>query len=368
MANVLESSAGAGLSARKLVMLFATQLPLSSLIEFCRVLRHNLAAGLTLPRVIRQQAERGPLPVRPVASRIAAELEQGESLEVALKRERAAFPPMFIALVTVGEKTGCMPDVFGELEKYFLLQQRLQRQFFSQVAWPLLQFFAAPFVIAMMIYVLAVLTPSGTKPFDPLGLGYTGVWGAIKFLLHFFGSIAALVGLYVLATRSLQRRATVHELLLRMPVIGPCLTAIALWRFCMALRMTMNTGMSIVTAVRLSLRATSNAAFAARADKAREVLRGGEDLAQALAETGVFPQDFLDIIANAEEGGRVPEVMRHQAEFYEEETRRRLTILARAASGAIWLMVAGMLIFMIFRIATGIYGGGGPYDPRYWGA
>jgi type IV pilus assembly protein PilC len=343
-------------------MLFATQLPLSSLIEFCRVLRHNLGAGLTLRHVFRQQAERGPLPVRPVANRIAQELEQGESLQSALKPERAAFPGLFVALATVGEQTGCLPDVFGELEKYFIMQQRLRRQFISQSAWPLLQFFAAPLVIAMMIYLLAVLSPSGTKPFDPVGFGYTGVGGAFKFLLHFYGSVAALVGIYFLATRSLQRRAAVHEFILRLPVVGPCLSAIVLWRFCLALRLTMNTGMSILTAARLSFRATGNAAFSSRANQVREALRDGKDLAQALSQTGLFPRNFLDIVANAEEGGQVPEVMKHQAKFYEEEARRRLTILTRVASSAIWLFVAAILIFLILRIALSIYGPGGVYD------
>jgi type II secretory pathway component PulF len=337
-------------------MLFSSQLPLSSLIELCRALRHNLEAGLSLHHVFRQQAERGPAPIRPIADRIAQDLEQGESLEAALKPERAAFPHMFVALVTVGEQTGSLPDVLGELEKYFLMQQRLRRQFLWQIAWPCLQFFAAPFVLALMIFVLAVLTPSGSRPYDPLGLGYTGVWGAVKLLLHFFVTIAALVGLYVLATRSLRRRATVHELLLRLPVIGPCVRAIALSRFCLALRLTMNTGMAITKALGLSLRATGNEAFAIRAEPVKQSLRRGEDLAQALEDTRIFPRDFLDILANAEEGGRVPEVMRHQSDYYTDEARRKLTILTHSASALVWLMVAGTIIFLIFRIFFGYLG------------
>src|SRR5262249_31765058 len=163
-----------------------------------------------------------------------------------------------------------------------------------------------------MIFILAVLD----SPFDPLGLGYTGVWGAAKFLLHFFGTIAAMVGLYFLATRTLRRRAVVHEFLFRLPVIGSCLSAIALSRFCLALRLTMNTGMPIARALRLSLRATGNDAFAVRAEPVQQALRDGEDLAEALSETRIFPQEFLNILANAEEGGRVPEVMEHQTEYY----------------------------------------------------
>ena len=94
-------------------MLFGTQLPLPSLIELCRVLRHNLGAGLTLRHVFRQQAERGPLPVRPIANRITHELEHGESLESALKLEKAAFPGLFTALVNVGSRRALCPIYSG---------------------------------------------------------------------------------------------------------------------------------------------------------------------------------------------------------------------------------------------------------------
>jgi type II secretory pathway component PulF len=342
-------------------MLFSSQLPLSSLIEFCRILRHNLGAGLTLVHVFRQQAVKGPPPVRPVAGRILQQLERGESLEAALEQERAAFPPMFVSLATVGEQTGCLPEIFTELEKFFLLQQRLRRQFVTQIAWPAIQFFLAPFVIAGMLFLLAIFGDGG-KSLAPLGHSYVGVLGAIKFLVHFFGTLALLAGAYLVVTRTLKQQAFVHEMLLRLPVVGSCMHAIALMRFCMALRLTMDTGMPITRALDLSLRATGNEAYAARTEIVKDGLREGEDLATALTRAGIFPEDFIDILANAEEGGRVPEVMRQQVEYYEEESRRRMTMLTMSASGLIWLAVAGFLIFMIFRIFLSIYGRGGVYD------
>src|SRR5438552_15686380 len=112
-------------------MLFSAQLPLSNLVIFCRTLRHSLSAGLPIVRVFKQQADRGPNRVRPVAGRIADQLEQGESLEEALKAERNSFPMMFVSLVTVGEKTGNLPEVLETLEDYFELQQKLIRDFYK---------------------------------------------------------------------------------------------------------------------------------------------------------------------------------------------------------------------------------------------
>jgi type II secretory pathway component PulF len=63
-------------------------------------------------------------------------------------------------------------------------------------------------------------------------------------------------------------------------------------------------------------------------------------------KTGVFPEDFLDIVESAEEAGRISEVMRHQREYYEGETRRRLTTLTTIASWAFFFGGA----WLIFRI------------------
>src|SRR5919201_6777858 len=119
-----------------------TQIPLASLIEFCRALRHNLGDGLTLREVFRQQAQRGPLAVRAVAARVGEQLDRGESLQAALKPEKQYFPPIFLSLVTVGEESGSLPEVLGELEKYLLLQQKLRREFIARMTWPALEFFA----------------------------------------------------------------------------------------------------------------------------------------------------------------------------------------------------------------------------------
>ena len=321
-------------------------LPLSSLIELCRSLRHYLAAGLSLLDVFRQQAKRGPGPVRRLAEDVVKDIEQGNDLERALNRHKDRFPPLFLALASVGEQSGSLPEVFAELEKYFKLQQQLRRQFWSQITWPILQFVLATLVIAAMLFILGLFGST----FDPLGFGLLGTAGALTFLGIVWGTVALLGGGYILLTRSLRGRARVHALLLRLPVVGPCLEALALSRFCLALRLTMETAMPIARAAKLSLRATGNEAFVARTDVVVKALNEGKDLALAFARSRLLPEDFVNILANAEEGGRVAEMLRHQAEHYEEEASRRLTVLTKVAGWGIWMVVAGLMIFLIFRM------------------
>jgi type IV pilus assembly protein PilC len=331
--------------------LFSSKLPLANLIDLCRVLRHNLGAGLTLRAVFKQQGERGLPRLRPLAKRIQTSLESGDSLELALEREKSAFPPLFLAMATVGEQTGQLPEVFTELEKYYILQQKLRRQLISKSMGPLIQLSLAFFVIALLIFVLGMIGQSHNAK-GPGILGYSGGTGAIVFLLLSFGSIFLLVTIYMILTRTFRHKAAIDVFLLRVPVLGPCIEALVVGRFAVAFYLTLETGMPIKQAVRLSLQATGNAAFTARTGVVLEAIKAGEDLTLALSKCRLFPESFMSMVAMAEEGGRVPEILRHQAEYYHEEAGRRLTTLTKMATGGVWLLYAVFMIVAIFKIAS----------------
>jgi type IV pilus assembly protein PilC len=352
-------------------MIFSRRLSLTSLIELCRALRHYLAAGLMLRDAFRQQAKLGLPGVRPVAARIAAELEQGHNLQHALQLESQCFPPIVLALAGVGEETGMLPEVFGELERYFVRQQGLRRQFIAATAWPILQFCAAIFVVAGFIWILGAIgeaigeavMPNGQR-YDPLGLGLFGAKGAFIFLGCVAGFFTAMYLLYLLVTRVLGRGVFVAKWLLRLPGLGGCLKALALARFCLALRMTLESAMPIREALALSLRATANPAFVAAIGVIQTAVRKGDDLSLALERAKLFPSDFLSIIAVAESSGRFDEVLEQQSNHYHDVAGRRLIALTTMASLLVWLFVGALIIWVIFRIALTYIG---LLDPAAYG-
>ena len=330
------------------------KLPLAAVIELCRVLRHYLHAGLPLPAVFRQQASSGPAAARAVAGRMADRLEQGESLADALAPEEAAFPPVFVSLAGVGEQTGALPEVFAELERYFIRQKALLRAFRGQVAWPLFQFFAAVFVLAILIYFLGQLPAMPGRPaYDPLGFGLLGARGAAVFLGVVFGTLGLGWLIVVLLRRGLAGKASVDRFLLRLPMLGPCLQALALSRFSLALRLASEAGMSIGKGLRMAMKAAGNAAFLDAAGAATATVKKGDDVTMALGATNLFPDDYLRIVAVAEESGALPEVLKQQAEYYHEEASRRLGTLAAVAGYVVWAVVAGCLVYGIFKLYLG---------------
>jgi type II secretory pathway component PulF len=177
-----------------------------------------------------------------------------------------------------------------------------------------------------------------------------GVSGALIFIGIVTGALLALVGGYLLVTRLLRQGRWVDAVLLKVPVLGPCLRALALGRFCLALRLTLQTGMSVVKALRLSLKATGNEAFVAATPVVKERLNAGDDLHVALAATRLFSEDFINILANAEESGRVTEVLEHQTEHYQESAARRMKVLTWTVSILLWVLIGILIVVFVFRI------------------
>src|SRR5439155_5438892 len=123
--------------------MFSSRISLSNLVALCQAFRVGHGAGLSLVDVFEQQARKGPYAARPVLAKITERLQQGDALEDVLKTQGGAFPPLFVSMVTVGEQTGNLPEIFRELERYYREQLTLRRQFISQIIWPVFQFLAA---------------------------------------------------------------------------------------------------------------------------------------------------------------------------------------------------------------------------------
>jgi type IV pilus assembly protein PilC len=332
-------------------MLFSRRLPLSSLIALSRDLRHNLGAGIMLRDALKQQARRGNPAFRPVAERMYRAIESGDDLRQVLESERAYFPPLLISLVSVGESSGQLPEIFAELEKYYLMQQRFWRQLISQSILPVLQFVMATIVIAGMMVILEMIAEArSSTPIDPIGFGLTGTRGARNFLLVVYGSLALVFVIYLVLSRLLEQKAVIDRVLLHIPVLGAFLQCLCLSRLSMGLRLTLDSAMPIAKAIGLSFQATGNAAYAADAKGIQESLKTGDDLTRAISQCRLLPEDYVNIIAVAEQGGRVPEVMVNQAQYYEEEAGRRLVILTRVAGFAVWAFVALLIVMAIFKI------------------
>lgn len=323
------------------------------LATFCRSLGVLLDSGVSIVKAIdtagRKTSANG---LSSAAADIRDRIKRGDNLSSAFKQQHGLFPDLLIEMVTIAEETGTMPETLESLASHYENLSRLKRTFVGAITMPLVQFAAAILIVAGLIWLLGMIgRQNGGAAIDVLQLGLTGEAGAIMWLVGWGAGIFAFWVLYQLLTRGFKLGPSIYRWLLKIPVAGACLQSFAIARFAWAFALTQEAGMPIRRSMETSLRATGNPAFAGESPKAEAVVQSGGTVGEALAETKLFPREFLEIVYVGETSGTVPELFRKQSAHLEDDARRKLAALTTALGWVIWGIVAMFIVFFIFKIA-----------------
>ena len=277
-------------------------------------------------------------------------VDRGGNLTEALAATNGFFPPLFCELVDVGEQSGHLAEVLRELAENYEHQITLRRRFRSEMSYPMLQLTAALLVVGIIIWAMGFIgRMTGTTP-DILQLGLVGTPG----LMIYVSFLAAVtVGGYVLwqkIRRGVLWTRPLQKLIMRVPALSERWRQWRLARLTWSLSVTLAAGMGLRQALALSLRSTNTMRYVEQIEPIWRTIRGGSELHEAMTETGVFPPRILDTIAVGERSGRLAETMKLLSDQYQDEARAALTVLTRIAGMGVWVIVSGLIIFLIFRI------------------
>lgn len=330
-------------------MLLAQRASQRQLAQLSRNLGVSLHSGIDILKCFEMAARKQSGKMTSVLLDIVDQLRSGSDVTAALESQGTYFPDLFVDMVQVGESTGNLPEVLRALGTHYENNLRLRRDFLSRMMFPAVQLLAAICIIAGVIYLLGWIADMTGSQMDPVGLGLIGTKGALVWLSAWGIGLASLVIVYKLMGTSLSGLKTIHRLLLGIPVVGNCMRAFAIARFSWAFHLTQQAGMPIDESLESSLRATSNGAFIAASGQMIADINNGESLTEAMENTGLFPEDFLQMVHVAETSGTVPEALDRLSPHFEEDARRSMQTLATVAGWVIRSAVALVIIFFIFR-------------------
>jgi type IV pilus assembly protein PilC len=330
--------------------MFGSRLSLKQLSIVCRSLGTTLHAGVpVLKAVSLAGGKTSSTRLKRAMQDISERIKEGEQLSEAMAHQNDLFPALTVDMVRVAEHTGMLPEVFRSLADHYENNLRLKKDFIGQITWPVIQFFAALIIIAMLIWLMGIIG-QGPNQLDPLGFGLFGFKGAMIWLGGWAAFLSSLFVVYMLVVRSRELAAVLGRMLLKFPVVGPCLEAFAIARFSWAFYLTQEAGMGIDDSLEASLKATSNGAFVAATDRIVQDVENGETLTDSLAGSDLFPAEFVQMVQVGETTGTVPETLNRLSPQFEDQARRSLRNMATAAGWGVWCLVAGFIIFLIFRI------------------
>jgi len=118
----------------------------------------------------------------------------------------------------------------------------------------------------------------------------------------------------------------------------------AMVRFCRMLGTLLGAGVPLVTSLRVAKEAIGNQTLADTVAYGIDEVQRGESLARALgASDKLFPASVVEMIAIAEETGRLDKELVRLATAYESELDRQLRMLVALAEPALLFVMAGLI-------------------------
>jgi general secretion pathway protein F len=299
--------------------------------------------------------------LRRTVAKIRAAILSGESFGEALAHHPSLFPPMYIALVRVGEASGTLGQILEVLASERARSEALRRRLGDALRYPAFVLFAAMSVLMFfLLFVLpqfaAVLRDFNAK-LDPVVLTFI----SISEFLRANGAVLAVglalivVGLWLLLRRP-GPRATIVMTLARLPLIHPMLTYHRTTLFCRNLGVLLASAVPLTTTLRILVDMMSTSSDRAVWTRMVERVRHGGKLSDALTDTAALPTMAVRMLRLGEETGQLPMLASRVAEFYEAKLQRSLDRIVGVAGPvaiiAISIIVGGLIVSVMTSLLS----------------
>ena len=298
---------------------------LNDKVVFTRQLATLIEAGVPLTRSLQtlsKQTESKAL--AKILPDIIRDVEEGHSFTESLGKFPKAFSPVYVNMVEAGEAGGILDEVFNRLALQMEKDAEIRGKLKSAMTYPAV---VMTITVIAFIYLMTSVVPKindiifqlGGEDYEPAI--YTKAMLLISDILINYGVVTAII-LGVGGTlswryfHSEKGRPYFDAALLKIPVLGPVLTKVAIARFARTFSSLSSAGVSVLESLRVTGRASGNKVIERHIFEAAKEVKAGKPLSDPLSRVKIFPPILSQMVAV---GGQIDNVLEKLADFYERE-------------------------------------------------
>jgi type IV pilus assembly protein PilC len=224
---------------------------------FTRQLATLVDAGLPLLRGLRvlEKQEKHPT-LKRIIGELALSIEGGSTFSEGLAQHPKVFNRLYVNMVKAGELGGVLEVVLSRLADFMEKAQKIKGKVIAAMFYPVAVLCVATIILTvLMVFVVpkfeeifkGMLSGEQLPPFTRFVLGVSRM---IKdHSLITLGIVAAVVILFNIAIRTKIGRRIFDKLKLKMPILGPVISKVAISRFSRTLGTLVSSGVPILQAL-----------------------------------------------------------------------------------------------------------------------
>ncbi len=328
---------------------------------FTRQFSTMLGAGLpllTCLEILSKQTESAGL--KKVLGEVRADVEGGLSLADALRRQPKVFDNLFVNMVESGETGGALDTILQRLATYLEKSVALQRKIRGAMIYPaIISIVAVGAIAVLLIFVIPIFA----KMYQGVGRELPTMTQLVIKISDFMkvAALPLLIGFVLLFTiirrwhKTESGAKAMDPLFLKVPVFGDLIRKQAIARFSRTLSTLLSSGVPIIDALEITAKSAGNWVIEDAILKARVSIKGGENIADPLGKTAVFPPMVTQMIAIGEASGGLDEMLSKVADFYDAEVDQAVENLTNALEPIIMVVLGGVVGFLVISMYLPIF-------------
>jgi type IV pilus assembly protein PilC len=297
------------------------------LTTFTRQLATLVDAGLPLLRGLRvlEKQEQNPT-LKSIIGELALSIEGGSTFSEGLAQHPKVFNRLFVNMVKAGELGGVLEVVLNRLSEFMEKAQKIKGKVVAAMFYPVAVLVVATAILGiLLVYVIpkfkevfaGMLEGQGLPSFT---LFVLAISDAVKD--HFIvtaGALVAFVVAFSLFRKTKFGRHVWDKFKLKVPVVGPVVSKVAIARFTRTLGTLVSSGVPILQALTIVKETAGNVVIANAVNSVHESVKEGETITAPLEASGVFPPMVISMVDVGEQTGALPEMLLKIADNYDEE-------------------------------------------------
>jgi type IV pilus assembly protein PilC len=326
---------------------------------FTRQLATLVDAGLPLLRGLRvlEKQERNPT-LKNIIGELALSIEGGSTFSEGLAQHPKVFNRLFVNMVKAGELGGVLEVVLQRLSEFMEKAQKIKGKVIAAMFYPVAVLIVATVILMiLMVWVVpkfkevfaGMLEGAQLPAFTRLVLGISE---AIKDnILITMGIVVVCVIIFMLIIRTKGGRRVFDKVKLKMPVIGPVISKVAISRFTRTLGTLVSSGVPILQALTIVKETAGNVIISNAVAAVHDSVKEGETITAPLEASGVFPPMVISMVDVGEQTGALPEMLLKIADNYDEEVDNAvaaMTSLLEPIMIVFLAVVVGSIVIAMF--------------------
>jgi type II secretory pathway component PulF len=331
--------------------------------NFTRELASLLAGGVPLARSLHLLRRESKAPAAQfLLNQIHDDVVGGASLADTLAQHPKQFSTIYVAMVRAGEAGGFLDVVLNQIAEFRSREQDLKGKVKAALIYPaVLGVMAVGIVVFLMVYFI----PTFSSMFSAGGATLPKLTHIVLWISNVMASrysilvLAILaVGIYLLRAyiKTDRGRRRAEAVVLRTPVLGNVISVFSMVRFSRLLGTLLGAGVPLVSSLKVAKESIANRTLSDSIALGIEEVQRGESLARALGSADrLFPSTVVEMIAIAEETGRLDKELVRLSQSYESELDRQLRMLVALAEPLMLFIMAGIIGTIVVAMLLPIF-------------